>query len=64
MDARRQALEGLLKETRVARMADRLPEERRPRAGLLISIGMAEPDAGMTAGESAAEEIEDEAETL
>lgn len=54
------ALEELLAETRAARMADKLPEEKRKRRGLLISIGMDEP--GETAGEAEAAEIEEEIE--
>jgi len=59
--AERDALMALLKETRGHRMADRLPEERRPRGGLLISIGM-DGGAGMTPGEEEAALEMEEAE--
>lgn len=59
MRAQRDALAALLRETRAARMADRLPEERRPRGGLLISIGVPdEPEA--VEPEADEDEIEDD----
>lgn len=59
-EAHRLALAELLKETRAARMADRLPEESRKRRGLLISIGMDDPEVGKTEGEAKTDELEDE----